>query len=339
MYQPLNSIAPQPKSPLGPGEKLGNPRSFNDLAGEVQSRHKSGSEHSWSMVCLITQPQIEAMKCLLIASSFILAVAATAQTRSAPPRAEAISAELLISGRNAEAEIMAERAVRDAETDFGPGSLALFEALHLFASARLEQGKTRMAWKAFERMQAIPARLPEERAMLHETAAVLLQIEGKTAEALAESLKGIAALTEAGRENTSDAASLLNMVAALYIGQHRFSEALAALDQALEIFTTSPDSVAFDRIKLLHVRAAVHARTGERNKALEDLREAVSLSDQNAASDPEFRERLLEDYAKLLHKNHRGREARKLETQAALLHGSSYNNAVIDVTELGSRSK
>jgi hypothetical protein len=112
-----------------------------------------------------------------------------------------------------------------------------------------------------------------------------------------------------------------------------------ALDQALSIFTMSPESVPLDRIKLLHVRAAVYARRGNWQRAGEAMEKAISLADHDASLDSEIRKSLLDDYAKLLRNNRQGRQARSIEARAAAVRTSSVSNSLVDVTELVSRPK
>jgi len=209
---------------------------FRDLWGEIQSRKKSGVEHAWSMVAASLAVQIGLMKPLVTTYLLVLGYAATqlpaapsvacpAESSNSTLRSACLvdaAADLLFSGRNSEAERSAGRAVTILANNYGPTASVLLRPLHILASARIEQGKTGLARKAFEQMQAIPAETPEQRAMVHETAAALLHVQGRLSEALAECRAGIAELKEAGRGNTTDAASMLNSAAALDIAQKRF---------------------------------------------------------------------------------------------------------------------
>ncbi len=70
-------------------------------------------------------------------------------------------------------------------------------------------------------MQSIQIRRPEDSALVHDTAAVLLEAEGKRAEAEAEYLAALRAEEEAGRGETADVGALLNDLGSLYIHEQR----------------------------------------------------------------------------------------------------------------------
>ena len=89
-----------------------------------------------------------------------------------------------------------------------------------------------------------------------------------------------------------------------------------------------------DRIKLLNVRSVLHARQGEWRDAEEDLRVATTMADRETGADPVFFGSLWANYAYVLHKNHKGREARSIEARAAALHAHGVPDSVVDVTEL-----
>jgi tetratricopeptide (TPR) repeat protein len=182
-------------------------------------------------------------------------------------------------------------------------------------------------------MQLIRAERPEQRALVHGIAAILLHKEGRSTEAESEYLKALDALEKAGQRG-ADAASTLTSLGSLYINQGRLDEAARMLDRALEIFNTAPDTVPLDRIKLLYLRAALHAMQGEWQKAQEELRDAISIADQEKGLDPAYYSCLLANYAQVLRKNHRRREARPIEARAAALRGHRATEGLVDVTEL-----
>ena len=114
---------------------------------------------------------------------------------------------------------------------------------------------------------------------------------------------------------------------------------MAFLNEALAIFTTASDSVPLDRIKLLHVRAALYTRMGDWQLAMTDMKDAISLADRDTELDPTLRAVLLEDYAKLLRKNHQRREARAVEARINAIRTHSLGNSLVDVSELAASSK
>jgi hypothetical protein len=89
-----------------------------------------------------------------------------------------------------------------------------------------------------------------------------------------------------------------------------------------------------DRIRLLHIRAALHARDGEWRESEQKYAQALAMAEQESRADPALLRSLLTNYAIVLRKTHRGREARSFEKRAAALRGYPATNALVDVTEL-----
>ena len=94
-----------------------------------------------------------------------------------------------------------------------------------------------------------------------------------------------------------------------------------------------------DRIKLLTSRAELHVRQGEWREAEADLGSAISTADRDTRLDPAVLKSLLANYAHVLRKNHRGREARTIEARAAALQTHGLTNGVVDISELLAKPK
>jgi hypothetical protein len=93
-----------------------------------------------------------------------------------------------------------------------------------------------------------------------------------------------------------------------------------------------------DYIKLLNSRGVLHARKGDWRQAERDLREAVSIVDSEKRVDPGVSAPLLENYALVLHKNRRRREAQVVEARLKAYQSESIQEAlVVDVYELRGR--
>ena len=73
---------------------------------------------------------------------------------------------------------------------------------------------------------------------------------------------------------------MLISLGSVYIKDGRLNEAAQMLDRAHSVFNAAPDTVAVDRIKLLNLRAVLHARKGDWQKAEEELHNATSLAEQ-----------------------------------------------------------
>jgi tetratricopeptide (TPR) repeat protein len=245
-----------------------------------------------------------------------------------------LSASMGTSGRFAEAVRYGERAIETLEKIAGVNAPVLLRPLEIMALAQLEQNNVRLARNAFQRMLRVPAKQPESRARIHQVGAVLLEKEGRSAEAESEYLQVLSALDEAGRGNSADAASTLTALASLYLKVGRLRESTDALDRASSIFDAADETVPMDRIKLLNMRALLHARQGEWQRAEDELERAISIADGQHGFDPVFHFHLLANYAQALRKNHHWREARRVEARAVAVRGREPKEALLDITQL-----
>src|SRR5215472_1987549 len=91
---------------------------------------------------------------------------------------KAVAVFMSVSGRYADAERLAERAVLILEKAYSPNDLVLLRPLQTLVASRFEQGKTAKARESFKRIQAIRIQRPEDGALVHGIAAALLQADG-----------------------------------------------------------------------------------------------------------------------------------------------------------------
>jgi len=250
-----------------------------------------------------------------------------------------MAAFMSVSGRPADAERLAERAVVILEKTYSPNGLELLRPLQTLAASRLEQGETAKAREAFKKIQAIRIQRSEDKALIHGIAAALSQAEGNLAGAEIEYLASLRAWDEAGRGETAEAGAVLNGLGVVYMHEQRLAEARQAFDRALAIFSRAKDAVAVDRIKVLQCRGALHALEGDWGQAEQDFHEAVSIADQELWIDPGALRSILTNYAYVLRKNHHGRQARPVEARAAGIHLDHAPSTIIDVTELLPKGK
>jgi tetratricopeptide (TPR) repeat protein len=239
-----------------------------------------------------------------------------------------------LSGRNAEAERLAEQSVRILEKFYSPDDWRLLRALQILAAVRLELGKTAQAREAVNRIQSIRIKRPEDGAIVHATIGALLQIEGRRSEAEAEYHEAFRAVEEAPREDSADAASILYGLGSLYLKEQRLSEARRELDRALAIYDRAKDAVPLDRIKFLDLRGVLHARLGEWQQSELDFCDGLSMLDRQPYADPALLRSLLTNYSYALRRNHHRREARSIEARNAALPTNRKSAAVVDLTEL-----
>jgi len=129
-------------------------------------------------------------------------------------------------------------------------------------------------------------------------------------------------------------AAILDGLAALYVTTGRYGEAGRALDRSIAILTSAKEAIAWDWIKLLSTRTALHVRRHEWREAEADSRAAIAAVGRDPRLDPSTFKLLLSNYAYVLRKNHRGSEARSIEARAAALQTGGLTNAVVDISEL-----
>jgi tetratricopeptide (TPR) repeat protein len=246
---------------------------------------------------------------------------------------------MALSGRLREAEVLEKRSLKILEKGYSPDDPVLLRPLQSLAQIQYEQREIAKARETFQRLQSIRTERPADRAVFHGLAAALLYIEGRYHEAEAEYLKALGAWEEAGRGETTDVAAVLDGLANLYISSGQYHEAGRTLDRTLAILDTAKDAVATDWIKLFSSRTELHVRQGEWREAEADLAAAISAADRDTRLDPALLKSLLVDYAYVLRKNHRGREARTIEARAAAIKTRELTNRVVDVSELLAKSR
>lgn len=241
---------------------------------------------------------------------------------------------MALSGRLAEAEVLEKRSLKILEKGYPPDDPVLLSPLQSLAQIQFEQREIAKARETFQRLQSIPTEQLADRAVVHGLAAALLYAEGRYKESEVEYLKALGAWEEAGRGVTTDVAAVLDGLAILYIADGRYREAGRTLDRALAILASAKDAVPMDRIKLFRSRAELHAWQGKWREAEADLASAISAVDRDTRLDPAVLQSLLANYAHILRKNHRGKEARSIEARAAALKTSELTKGVVDISEL-----
>jgi tetratricopeptide (TPR) repeat protein len=246
---------------------------------------------------------------------------------------------LSVLGRIADVERLAARSVVILEKTHLRNDPALLRPLQILATARLEGGKTASAREALKRMQTIPTQRPEDRALVHATAAPFLVLEGKRPEAEVEYLAAIHALEEAGRSETADMAAILDNVGSLYIHEQRLTEADQVLDRASSVLSHAQAIAPMDRIKHLNIRGVLKSRQGDWGGAERDLRDALSMAEREQWVEPFLLRSILESYAAVLRRTHRRQDARSIEARAAAIQIDRTNSSVVDITELLSKVK
>jgi tetratricopeptide (TPR) repeat protein len=257
----------------------------------------------------------------------------------AGPTLHNLALVMALSGRLSEAEVLEKRSLKILEESYPPDDPVLLRPLQTLSQFQFEQRKIAKARETIQRLQSIPTERSADRAINHGLLAALLYTEGRYNESEAEYLKALGAWEEAGRGETTDVAAVLDGLAILYIANGRYREATRTLDRTLAIVTSAKEAVPMDRIKLFRSRAELHVRQGEWREAEADLKSAISTADRDTRLDPAVLNSLLANYAHVLRKNHRGREARTIEARAAALQTHGLTDGVVDASELFPKPK
>jgi tetratricopeptide (TPR) repeat protein len=244
-----------------------------------------------------------------------------------------LASVMALSGRLVEAEVLEKRSVKIFEQGYPRDSRVLLLPLQSLAQIQFEQREIAKARETLQRLQSIPSEGAADRAVAHSLAAALLYAEGRYDEAEADYLKALGAWEESGRGTTPDVAAVLDGLAALYVEEKRYPEAGRTLDRAMAVLTSADGAVATDWIKLFNSRAALHVRQAEWREAEADLHAAISAADRDTRLDPALLKSLLANYAHVLRKNHRGKEARSIEARAAALQ-TGVADRVVDISDL-----
>lgn len=250
-----------------------------------------------------------------------------------------LAALMSLSGRPREAEKYAGDALNTFQTAGEVGAEVLARPLQVLVTSRLQQGRLGEARQAFEKLSSLHAEQPATLALIHGTAAALLEFEGKLAESEREWFHSLHDWESAGRGNSVDSAAVLNGLASLYLKQKRYGEAVRASDRALSIYTAARETVAMDRITSLGLRATAHAKQSRWHEARQDMQQAVSAAEGEPHLDATLLSDLLTSYAQTLRKDHCSREARAVQARASALHRTDPKQAVVDVTELIQKRK
>ena len=245
-----------------------------------------------------------------------------------------VAVAMASSGRLAKAEEYVGRSLRILESSYPPDDRILLRPIRVLWSVQFEQGEIAKARKSFQRMLSIRAESPADRVLVHGAAAGMLHLESRFDEAEPEYLLALAALEESGAGRSADASALLTCLGTLYSAGGRYSDAARTLDHALDIVTSVKDSTPIDYIRLFNTRAALHVRRAEWREAEADLGSAIATADGSPLMDPHELQVVLNNYAYVLRKNHRGKEVRSIKARAAALTRTESRAAVVDVTQL-----
>ena len=246
---------------------------------------------------------------------------------------------IALSGRLIEAEVLGEQSLRILDKLVSPNDPIRFRPLQLLWSVQMLQGKLGKARQTFQSMRTLRLDMPQDRAMFYGASASQLHGEGRYKEAEQEYFQALAACKEAGRGESAEMATLLVGLGTMQSVQERYSDAVKTLDRAFAIVNSAKDTIPMDLVNILSVRAVLHARLGRWQSAEEDLKSAISIADRDTRLDTDSLKRLLVNYAYVLRKIRRSKEARSIEARAEALQTPGWKNSIVDVSELVDKKK
>ena len=240
---------------------------------------------------------------------------------------------IALSGRLAEAEALAEQSLRILDNLYPSDSPFRFRPLQLLWSVQSQQGKRSKARQTFQNMRSLRLDQPRDRAMLYSAVAAQFQVDGQYKEAETEYFKAIAAWEESGRGESAEMAATITGLGTLQLVQDRYRDARMTLERALAIVSSAKDAIPMDVVNIHCLLASLHARQGNWQVAEENMKAAISLADRDARLDPAARKFMLLNFAYILRKAHRAKEARTIEARAASINAPGSTNAIVDVSE------
>ena len=249
------------------------------------------------------------------------------------------AAIIALSGRLAEAEVLTEQSLSIMDGLFSTGDPARLPPLYVLWSVQSQQEKWGRARQTFRKMQLLRLDSPRDQATFYGAAAAQLQVEGKIREAETQFLKAIDAWNRLGSGETCYVATLLTDLGKLQLLEGRYAEAGQSLHRALTIVQSARDAVPMDWINVFFMQAALYARQGKWQAAAEKQGAALALADRDARLDPPRRKLMMANFAYILRKARRAKEAKSIEALAAAIQGSASTMGLVDVTELVDHAK
>jgi tetratricopeptide (TPR) repeat protein len=239
-------------------------------------------------------------------------------------------------GRLDEAERYASRSVRVLEKD-PLNRPVLVHPLIVLAQVSIARKQFRKARVAIAEAESIPKNRAPEYALLLGMEAQLLVAEHHPDDAAAKFRAAVVQWEKAGEGETSNVIPELTNLSELYISQGRFAEARVVIDRALPLAEHDPNPTGL--IHLLNNVAVIYYREHDWHDAELCFLRATELPVAGYYVDPPLLRDLYANYADLLRRTGRKREAKALEMQANALFGRDIRSLSVDVDDLIPLSK
>lgn len=267
----------------------------------------------------------------------ILAMLFSASARADDSRAlilADLAASALAAGKTGDAIRHAESSIAILTKDHPADDPILLRPLELLSACFFEAGMTAKARDVYRKMLLIRPETPKDHGMIHIVGAVLYQAEDRPGEAETELLAALHILEDARITSSGDYLSALMILGSLYIEQKRYGPAREVLRRADTALATAADVPRVERMKSLTTLGVVCVREGDWPGAEDVFRRGLEIASGEPWVNPSVLHRLLVNYAVVLRKTHRRREARAMEARARALGGPPMANGLVDISDL-----
>lgn len=271
-----------------------------------------------------------------------LAESANPDTQCAGALMYEIADAALQSGDFAAAENFGQRSLFYLQKTHPSGDILLFRPLQILASVYVDEHQLGRARRVAEQLSATQNQAAIHRAWVAGIRGTIFHIAGESENAEREYRVSLELWENTGSVERHNSIEPLNNLSSLYLEQGRLAEARAIVTRAQRVLDSSPEAFPVDKIVFLDTMAVLSYLEHDYPAAAESFRQASQiasalppLSYGNVAAG------LLSNYAFVLRKMNRKREAKVQKARADFLRNQTGNPSqtqVVDLTQL-KRSK
>jgi tetratricopeptide (TPR) repeat protein len=211
-----------------------------------------------------------------------------------------------------------------------------------YASLYLEQGAFREAEALMQKAHEVAKKVPPaslEMATLDNYACLQHLMQSRLAQARVECSRALEILDHHGAPQNEALASALQNLAAIQMRQGEFPEALRNSNRSLAILDGLPERRVSQMVRLLVSLSTLQYFMRDWNGAERSIRRALEMGEQQYGPDHPLLANGYENYALILERLHRGKEARAYHRRARAMLAKSPSPVganTVDVRELSS---
>jgi tetratricopeptide (TPR) repeat protein len=240
-----------------------------------------------------------------------------------------LAEEAFDSGRLAEGSRHVSEAILLADAEPADAGL-LIGALRIQGAMYVERGMLSDALVLIERLRAMPAALPERKAIVQGLAGACHHAAGDAPAAEREYVQAIHEWDSIhrGEDSVSDRSNL----GVLYLASRRFDEAIVVLERAHALLAVSGKKSAYHRLVVTNNLAVAYSQRGDTAQSVRYAREAVRLADAERAGRYPLSASVYFNSAGVLRAAGHKREANDIEHRAT--RAEAMANSLIDVASL-----